>query len=48
LNVQKPEDWNQVTTDTVLAEGGSFVNSRYSRSLAKGKEYFTDFYTYFE
>jgi hypothetical protein len=37
LNIQKPEDWNNVSLRTVLEKGGYFVNSIYKGSLPKGK-----------
>jgi hypothetical protein len=37
LNIQKPEDWYSVQIETVLKEGGTFVNSVYKGSLIRGK-----------
>jgi hypothetical protein len=34
-NIQKPEDWNKVTTSMVQKEGGNFLNY-YNGSLLKG------------
>jgi hypothetical protein len=37
LNIQKPEDWNNVTTERVLEEeGGKFVMDHYKGSWKKG------------
>jgi hypothetical protein len=36
LNIQKPEDWNQVTKATVIKEGGGFIAHYYNSSLKQG------------
>jgi hypothetical protein len=36
LNIQTPEQWNRVLVQTVLKEGGSFVNNYYKGSVQKG------------
>jgi hypothetical protein len=38
LKVKKPEDWYNVTVNTVLQHGGSFVKTNYNTSLVRGKE----------
>lgn len=38
VGVTKPEDWYSVTVDSVIALGGSFVNTQYHGSLTKGSE----------
>jgi hypothetical protein len=35
-NIQKPEDWNAVTTAMVMKEGGHFVKRYYNSSLIRG------------
>jgi hypothetical protein len=35
-NIQKPEDWNKVTYDMVLKEGGRFIVYYYNGSLQRG------------
>ena len=35
-NIQKPEDWNKVTRDMVVKEGGYFINKYYNSSLQQG------------
>jgi hypothetical protein len=35
-NIQKPEDWNKVTNEMVLKEGGRFIVDYYNRSLQQG------------
>jgi hypothetical protein len=35
-NIQKPEDWNKVTCDMVLKEGGRFIVDYYNGSLQQG------------
>jgi hypothetical protein len=36
-NIQKPEDWNKVTTTMVFKEGGKFlINQYYNGSLQQG------------
>jgi hypothetical protein len=35
-NINKPEDWFNITTAMVLKEGGSFIRSYYDGSLVKG------------
>jgi hypothetical protein len=35
-NIQKPEDWNKVTREAVVKEGGGFVNDYYNGSLQQG------------
>ena len=34
-NIQKPEDWNKVTKEMVLKEGGNFIHVHYN-SLQQG------------
>jgi hypothetical protein len=36
-NIQKLEDWNKVTYDIVLKEGGRFIVYYYNNSLQQGK-----------
>jgi hypothetical protein len=36
-NIQKTEDWNKVTKDMILKEGGSFITNYYNGSLRQGK-----------
>lgn len=36
VGVTKPEDWYSVPTHSVIALGGSFVNTEYHGSLTKG------------
>jgi hypothetical protein len=36
-NIQKPEDWNKVTTTMVVREKGDFINRYYKGSLQRGK-----------
>jgi hypothetical protein len=35
-NIQKLEDWNKVTNEMVLKEGGSFIDRYYKGSLQLG------------
>jgi hypothetical protein len=35
-NIQKSDDWNKVTTQMVLKEGGSFITHYYNGSLTQG------------
>jgi hypothetical protein len=35
-NIQKPEDWNTVTIQMVLKEGGQFIKKYYNSSLRQG------------
>jgi hypothetical protein len=35
-NIQTMDDWNQVTTDVVVKEGGSFIDYYYNGSLQQG------------
>jgi hypothetical protein len=35
-NIQKPEDWNKMTCDMVVKEGGSFIYKYYNGSLNQG------------
>ena len=35
-HIQRPEDWNKVSTGTVLEEGGQFIKYYYNTSLKKG------------
>ena len=35
-NIQRPEDWNKVTCDTMVRKGGSFINAYYNGSLKQG------------
>jgi hypothetical protein len=37
LNIQKPEDWLNVSKVTAAKEGGHFIHSIYNGSLLKGK-----------
>jgi hypothetical protein len=36
LNVHKPQDWQAVNLEQVLAKGGNFVNTKYNGSLKTG------------
>jgi hypothetical protein len=36
LNIEKPEDWNQVTRKKVIENNGSFIISYYNGSLLQG------------
>jgi hypothetical protein len=36
LNIQKKDDWNNVTIEMVLKEGGSFIRTYYGSSLQRG------------
>jgi hypothetical protein len=35
-NIQKPEDWNKVTYNMVVKEGGRFIVDYYNGSLQQG------------
>jgi hypothetical protein len=35
-NIQKPDDWNKVTNEMVLKEGGNFIANYYNGSLQRG------------
>ena len=35
-NIQKTEEWNKVTTQMVMKEGGAFINNYYNSSLQQG------------
>jgi hypothetical protein len=37
-NIQKLEDWNKVTRDMVLKEGGNFIKNYYNSSLQQGND----------
>jgi hypothetical protein len=37
-NVQKPEDWNKVTAEMALKEGGNFIIKYYHGSIRKGSD----------
>ena len=39
LNVQKMEDWYQITRDDVLANGGSLILEEHGRSFTKSRSY---------
>ncbi len=46
LNIQSPEDWYTVRSDTIMARGGSFINRYYNSSLIQGIEfYISSFFT---
>jgi hypothetical protein len=36
LNIQKLEDWDNVTNNMVLKEGGFLINAYYNSSLKQG------------
>ncbi len=36
LKIQHPQDWYNITIETVLNSGGGFVNRYYSGSLTRG------------
>jgi hypothetical protein len=36
LGLQKPDDWNRVTSHQVFDKGGSFVKAYYNGSLIQG------------
>jgi hypothetical protein len=44
LNIQKLDDWNKVTTKTVVKEGGAFIVNYYNQSLTQGTNvsYYSD------
>jgi hypothetical protein len=35
-NIQKPEEWYKVTSDSILKEGGFFIIRYYNGSVIKG------------
>jgi hypothetical protein len=37
-NIKSPEDWNKVTKEMILKEGGNFIKHSYNSSLKKGTE----------
>jgi hypothetical protein len=38
-NIQKLEDWNNISPRKVVKEGGTFVKDIYNYSLSKGTKY---------
>jgi hypothetical protein len=37
LNIKKPDDWYDVSVDTVRKLGGTFINFHYNGSIVRGK-----------
>jgi hypothetical protein len=40
LKIQRPEDWYNVSVESVVSKGGSFLNSHYNGSLVRGTRFY--------